>query len=90
MKNLILAAEHFAALACRCEIILHLPDRQRFFLRWEPDFLVGALQGKAFYECGLPPERQRLQCLGQDLQSDTVGASGVLPGDVIDVIEVVH
>ena len=88
VKNLIRAAEHFASLARRCEIMLHLPDRQMFVLPWECDFPIGAIQGKAFCECGLPPDRQRLQCLRQDIQSGTVGASGVLPGDVIDVIEV--
>lgn len=86
VKNLIRAAEEFAALTRRCEIMLHLPNRSMFVLSWEPDFPISALQGKALCECGLPPERQRLQCLGQDLQSDTVGRSGVLPGDVIDVI----
>lgn len=90
VQNLIRAAKHFAALARRCEIMLHLPDRRMFVLPWEYNFPFRALQGKALYECGLPPERQRLQCLGQDLQSDTVGASGVFPGDVIDVIEARH
>ena len=85
VKNLIRAAEHFAALARRCQMMLHLPDRQMFVLPWEPDFPVGALQGKAFHACGILPDRQRLQCLGKDLQGDTVGRSGVLPGDVIDV-----
>ena len=88
VKSLIRTAHHFTALARRCQIMLHLPDRQMFVLPWEPDFPVGALQGKALHGCGLPPERQRLQCLGQDLRGDTVGATGVLPGDVIDVIEV--
>lgn len=86
VRNLILAVEHFLALARRCEIMLHLPNRCVFSLRWHPDFPIGALQSKALGECGLPPERQRLQCLRQDLQGDTVGQSGVLPGDVIDII----
>ena len=88
VKSLIRAAKHFGALARQCQIMLHLPDRQMFVLPWEPDFPIGALKGKAFLECGLAPERQRLQCLGQDIRSTTVGASGVLPGDVIDVIEI--
>ncbi len=90
VKNLIRAADHFAALARRCEIMLHLPNRHMFVLPWEADFPIGALQSKALRECGLPPERQRLQCLGRDLQSDTVGRCGVLPGDVIDVVALVR
>ena len=87
VKKLIRAAGHLASLARRCEIMLHFPDRRMCVLPWEPDFPVGALQGKALHECGLPPERQRLQCLGQDLHGDTMGSTGVLPGDVIDVVE---
>lgn len=90
VRNLIRAAEHFGILARRCQIMLHLPNGQMFVLPWQPDFPIGALQGKAFCECGLPPDRQRLQCMGQDIQSATVGGSGVLPGDVIDVMEVRH
>ena len=89
VKNLIRAAKYFTALARRCEIMLHSAERRMFVvLPWGPDFPVSALRGKALYEGGLPHKRQRLQCLGQDLQSGTVGGSGVLPGDVIDVIEV--
>ena len=88
VKSLIRAAKYFRALARRYQIMLHLPDRRMCVFPWEPDYPIGALQSKAFCECGLPRDRQRLQCLGQDIQGATLGAAGVLPGDVIDVMDV--
>ena len=85
IKNLIRAAEQLAHMTRQCKIMLRLPIGRGIVLPWQPDFPVGALQGKAFHVCGILPDRQRLQCLGKDLQGDTVGRSGVLPGDVIDV-----
>lgn len=85
VKRLLQSAEHFSNLALRGQIMLHLPDNSMFVVQWEYDFPVSALQGKALSECGLPPEHQSLQCLGQDLRGDVLGESGVRPGDVVDV-----
>ena len=86
VKGLIRAAQTFAALASRCQIMLHLPGRFTFVLPWDHASPISALRNKAFHECGLPPERQRLQVMGLDIVSATVGASGVLPGDVVEVV----
>ena len=90
VKSLIRAAKHFVGLARRREIMLRLPNRSMFVLPWEPDFPIGALQGRTLCECGVPPERQRLQCLGLVIHGDTLGQSHILPGDVIEVIELGH
>jgi hypothetical protein len=87
VRNFICCAQRFTTLAKQCQIMLRLPDRRTIILPWEPDFPIGALQGKALCQCGLPPEKQCLQCLGRPIQKETVGASGVRPGDVIEVIE---
>ena len=84
----ILAAEHFLTLARSCEFGLHLPNNDMLYFHWDPDVVVESLQSRVFCDCGLPPEKQRLQCLGRDLQGDTLGRSGVLPGDVVDVLSI--
>jgi hypothetical protein len=88
VKKFILAVEHFLALARSCEFGLHLPNNDMLYFHWDPDVAVESLQSRVFCDCGLPPEKQRLQCLTCDLQGDTLGRSGVLPGDVIDVFSI--
>ena len=88
VRNLTRAAEYFSALAKRGEVMIHLPNRHAILLRWEHDFPIGAMQPKVFFECGIPPEKQLFQCSGRSVQGGTLGRAGVVPGDVIDVIEV--
>ena len=86
VESLLRACSYFATLAHRCEIMLHLPDKQMILLEWQFEFPIAAVQGKVLFECGIPPECQQLRCLGKELTQATIGRSGVIPGDVIDII----
>ena len=89
ITKMIKNSKYFVGLAQKGLIMLRLPDRQEYFLQWKPNFPILALQGKVFYACGLSPEDQQLQCLGQIIQTDdgVLGNSCVVAGDVIDVLD---
>ena len=88
VKRLLRSVERLSSMALQGQILLHLPDNSMFAVRWEYNFPLSALQGKALLQCGLPPEQQRLQCLGQDLCGNALGECGVRPGDVVDVVQI--
>ena len=87
IQRLLRQVEHFSTMVISGQIMFHLPDTSMFIVRWEYDFPLSALRGKAFLECGVPPERQLLRCLGRDLHGDSLGVSGVRPGDIVDVLQ---
>ena len=66
-----------------------MPDHKMFVLNWRAKDLISTLQENISKNYGIPFEKQKLQLLRQDLDlNGTFSSAGVLPGDVIDCIEI--
>ena len=89
VANLIAAAKLLTRLLDDCKIMLHMPDHKMFVLTWRAKDLISTLQENISKNYGIPFEKQKLKLLGQDLDlNGTFSSAGVLPGDVVDCIEI--
>ena len=89
VANLIAAAKLLTRLLDDCKIMLHMPDHKMFVLTWRAKDSISTLQENISKNYGIPIEKQKLQLLRQDLDlNGTFSSAGVLPGDVIDCIEI--
>ena len=89
VANLIAAAKLLTRLLDDCKIMLHMPDHKMFVLTWRAKDSISTLQENISKNYGIPFEKQKLQLLRQDLDlNGTFSSAGVLPGDVIDCIEI--
>ena len=87
IERLLRGAEYFLVLAARGDIMLYIPSHCCVIqTQWGKNLSVSELQCKAAGKCGMPAERQMVQFLGREIKGCVLGDTGVLPGDVIEIM----